>query len=228
MVPAFVQLLWQHMLQICVHLHISACLHSCACGSGLPSVCEQSRDGPLQPSVCCSQLGLPSVRSPPHATTRRVTAGKEACPGGCTLPGPEWSIYGNLGHIFLVISSSEHRGIAVGLYHSQAPCLEPGMALPGVIIRDCCSPTALPTLLHWCRRSSSGLRWKPSPSGRPCPALQHEWLSALTLNCPKGFCRLWGPEVPPATQSPSWTELLTDYLYYRTVMFVQFSDLMSV
>lgn len=54
-VPACVELLWQQMLQICVHLHISACFHSCAHGSGLPSVCEQSRDGLLQPSVCCSQ-----------------------------------------------------------------------------------------------------------------------------------------------------------------------------
>lgn len=37
-VPACVQLLWQQMLQICVHLQISACFHSCVCGSGVPSV----------------------------------------------------------------------------------------------------------------------------------------------------------------------------------------------
>lgn len=159
-VPACVQLPWQQMPQMCVHLHMSACFHSCACGSGLPFVRGEgmSRAGmlPLQRGVCCSQLRLPSVRSPPRTTTRRVTAGMEACPGGCTLPGFEWNIYGNLGHIFLVTSCFEHRGIAVGLYHSQAPCLEPGMELPGVIGRDCCSPTALSILLDWCRRSSSG------------------------------------------------------------------------
>lgn len=191
-----------------------------------PAICVWAQQG-WSPAAQCVLLPTEAPTCE-ILSSHRVTAGTEVCPGGCTLPGPDWNIYGHLGHIFLVTSFSDHRGVAVELYHCQAPCLELGMALPGVISRDFCSPTALPILLHWCRRSSSGLRWKPSHSGRPCPALQHEWLCALILSCPKGFCRLWGPEVPPATPSPSWTELLTDYLYYRTVMFVQFSDLMSV
>lgn len=107
-VPACVQLLWQQMLQICVHLHISACFHSSVCGSGVPSVRGEgmSRAGMVPCSPVCA---LPSVRSPPHTTTRRMTAGTEACPGGCTLPGFEWNIYDHLGPIFLVTSSSEGR-----------------------------------------------------------------------------------------------------------------------
>ena len=82
----------------------------------------QSRGSPLQHGVCFSQLRLSSVRSSPHTMTCRVRAGMEACPGGCTLPDFEtMNIYGNLGHIFLVTSPFEHRGIAVRLYHSQAP-----------------------------------------------------------------------------------------------------------
>lgn len=124
-VPACAQLLRQQMLQICVHLHISACFHSFACGPGLPQCVwgahVQSKGSALQHGVCFSQLRLSSVRSPPHTMTCRVRAGMEACPGGCTLPGFEtMNIYGNLGHIFLVTSPFGSRGIAVGLYHSQA------------------------------------------------------------------------------------------------------------
>lgn len=144
----------------------------------------QSRGSPRQHGVCFSHLRLSPVRSPPHTTTCRVRAGMEACPGGCTPPGFETvNIYGNLGRISLVTSPFEHRGIAVGLYHSQVPhgpgtmsragLHQPGVSLPGGISRGCHSPTALSVLLDWCDRSSSGLRYNTTPSaGRPHPALQ--------------------------------------------------------
>lgn len=61
------------------------------------------------------------------------------------LPGFEaMNFYGNLGHIFSVTSPFERRGIAVGLYHGQAPCgpgtmsraglHQPGVAVPGRLV----------------------------------------------------------------------------------------------